>query len=95
MDQKVGIAEGIETAIAAHKLFRMPVWAALSSAGMVNVQFPGHIKEVVIFVDNDEPGITAAKKLEARLVQQGIIVSVAIPTQIGWDFNDQLLNAGK
>lgn len=93
--QKVGIAEGIESAIAAHKLFRIPVWAALSTAGMVNIQFPGHIKEVVIFTDNDEPGLTAAKKLHERLLQQGIVVSVAIPAQIGWDFNDQLLNAGK
>jgi len=93
--QKVGVAEGIESAMAAHKIFRMPVWAALSTSGMANIQFPGTIKEVVIFVDNDEPGISAGIKLEQRLKQQGIVTSVAIPAKPGWDFNDQLLNMGK
>lgn len=94
-NQKVGIAEGIESAIAAQKLFRIPTWAALSTAGIINIQFPGTIKEVVIFVDNDEPGISAGIKLEERLKQQGILTSVAVPAMPGWDFNDQLLNARK
>lgn len=93
--QKVGIAEGIETAMAANKLFGIPVWAALSCSGMMNVEFPDHIKEVIICADHDEAGIAAATKLQKRLTETGILVSVAIPRQAGWDFNDQLLQEGR
>ena len=89
--QKVGIAEGIETAMSAHDLFNVPVWAALSSAGMKNIQLPDTIKEVIIFGDYDEAGREAANALADRLTAEGILVSKAFPVIPGTDFNDQLL----
>ena len=53
----LGIAEGIETALAAHQLFQIPVWACLSAHGV-----PPEVKLLVIFADHDEAGINASHK---------------------------------
>ena len=39
-DGRLGIAEGIETALAAHRIFGIPVWAGLSADGVRRWQWP-------------------------------------------------------
>ena len=70
--EEVGIAEGIETAIAASVIFSKPVWAALSASLMPLVELPESIQLVHIFADNDsnKAGQTAAHKLIAKLKQE-------------------------
>lgn len=76
--EKLGIAEGIETAISAAESFNVPVWAALSANGLSCWVPPPEVKEVIIFGDNDEAGLNAAKKLSDRL--DGIVkVQIRIP----------------
>lgn len=56
---EIGIAEGIETALACRQLMHrttgtlMPVWASLSTAGMASIKLPPEILSVRIFADND------------------------------------------
>jgi len=88
----IGVAEGIETAIAAHDLFGIPVWSAISSQGMVDFRPPLGVTEVVIYGDNDASftGQAAAYALAKRLVLDDIKVRVEIPEFIG-DWNDVLI----
>jgi len=88
----LGVAEGIETAIAAHELFRLPVWAAVSANGMESFEPPLGVVKVVILADHDRnfTGHKAAYVLANRLAVSGIGVDVKIPPQPG-DWNDVLL----
>lgn len=88
----VGVAEGIETAIAATQLFEVPTWAAIGTSMMEAFVPTKGIKRVVIFGDNDSnfAGQKAAYILGNRLISQGYVVDVEIPDDIG-DWADQLL----
>ncbi len=93
----MGIAEGIETAMSAAVLFRMPVWAAVNSVTLAKWEPPAIAKKVVIFGDNDLSftGQAKAYELANRLaVRNGIEVVVEIPTVAGTDWNDVLMQRG-
>ena len=66
-DGHLGIAEGIETALAAHAIFGVPTWAALSADGMARWQWPAEVKRVTIFADAGDAGRQAAATLADRL----------------------------
>lgn len=87
----LGIAEGIETAIACHELYQIPVWSAVSSNGVETWVPPKGITSVVVFGDNDKnyTGQKAAYHLANRLVvQHGLTAEVEIPDE--GDFLDVL-----
>lgn len=81
----IGIAEGIETAIAATQLFSIPTWSAVSSSIMEGFKPPDGIRQVYIFGDNDAnfAGQLSAYKLANNLVKKDFIVHVEIPDAIG------------
>ncbi len=89
---EICIAEGIETAIAAHMDSGLPCIAAISANGMESLKLSGDIKKVTIYADNDRSytGHKAAYSLANRLT---VIckkkVDVIIPELIGDDFCDQ------
>jgi putative DNA primase/helicase len=89
----LGIAEGIETAIAAHEIFRIPVWAALSTSGIETFQPPTDIEHMIVFGDNDAnfAGQKAAYTLASRL-SRTLKVEVQMPPHAGTDWLDMLLS---
>lgn len=97
VDGRVGIAEGIETALCASALFDMPVWAAISAGGMTSWDPPESIKSVVIFGDNDATftGQASAYTLARRLKLAGLSVEVRIPEPVGADWCDMMINGAK
>jgi putative DNA primase/helicase len=54
--QELCIAEGVETAASCAQLFDLPAWAALSTAGLMALELPPAIRNVVICADNDRNG---------------------------------------
>jgi len=92
MDGQLGLSEGIESALAAHQLFRIPVWAALSAGGVEAFEPPPGLKRVYVFADNDENyvGQAAAYTLARRLTRAGLHVELHVPPQPGSDWLDVL-----
>ena len=95
-DEHMGIAEGIETAIAASVLFGMPVWAAVNAQNLAKWKPPVITRSVTVFADNDESftGHAAAYTLAKRLtLQHGMKVQVLLPPVAGQDWADVLAQA--
>jgi len=92
---RLGIAEGIETAVCASKQFGLPVWSGFSANGMRAWEPPEGVRSVVVCGDNDEnfTGQAAAFHLARRLRLSGLDVRVEIPAQVGQDFADVYLTS--
>lgn len=91
--ETMGIAEGIETAMSAAILFKMPVWAAISATMLTKWEPPAIARNIVIFADNDATyaGQAAAYALAHRLVVlHGRNVDIRLPDKPGEDWNDIL-----
>ncbi len=89
----LGIAEGIETALAAQVMRKIPVWSAICVGGFQKItSLPDCVKEVVIFGDNDKSfvGQAGAWALAARLRRDfpQLSIRVEIPEVAGFDWND-------
>lgn len=91
---EIGIAEGIETALSAWKLFGIPCFAALSAEGLKRWSPPPRVEIVHIFGDNDRNfvGQAAAYEVARRLMgtKEGPSAVVHLPGQSGQDWNDVL-----
>jgi predicted P-loop ATPase len=88
-DGHLGVAEGIETALAAHAIFGTPVWAALSADGLARFQWPEGTSRVTIYADAGEAGRQAAARLADRLNMADLPNDIVTPLH-GDDFNDDL-----
>lgn len=89
--EHMGIAEGIETAIAAHMLTGLPVWAAANANGVEKFVPPEVCKRLTVFGDTDESyaGQAAAFQLAKRAARAGFACDVSLPPAGDW--NDELL----
>jgi hypothetical protein len=70
----LGIAEGIETALAAMQLTGIPCWACLGSKRMAHVAVPDKVRELHIFGDNDEPGRLAVEQTAKAHAHRRVVV---------------------
>jgi putative DNA primase/helicase len=88
----IGIAEGIETALAAKELFGVPTWAAINAGNLEAFAPPAGTELVHIFADNDASytGQAAAYALAKRLVTRDRIMAVVhVPSVTDTDFADE------
>lgn len=86
---KMGLAEGIETALSATRLFDLPCWATLGTERFALVNLPTDVSELVLFLDNDGGGRRAEALAREKL---GHIPSIEAryPPRPGDDWNDVL-----
>jgi putative DNA primase/helicase len=102
--RKIGLAEGAESALGAWNLIgrKYPVWSTLSTSGLIGIELPLGVEHVVIFPDGDAPmrkkdgdyvptvpaGRKAAETLRARLLAEGLAVTIAAEPSAGKDYAD-------
>ena len=91
----LGLAEGIETAIAVHQKRSIPVWATLGCTNMHDFMgIPSGVKRLLVFADNDAKfaGQAAAYALAHRLATStSMEVTVLVPPIVGTDWLDELI----
>jgi putative DNA primase/helicase len=89
--RRMGIGEGIETALAASRRFGVPACAATNSVLLESWAPPAGVSAVLVAGDNDPSytGQSAAFALAKRLVREGYSVEVQIPGLAGKDWADE------
>lgn len=86
----LGVAEGIETALACYLASGIPTWSCVSASGIKSFQWPAGLQSLVIFGDNDASGVgqSAARDLAGRAAAAGLECRVLIPDAAGIDWLD-------
>lgn len=84
----MGIAEGIETALAAWCASGVPTVAAYCAGNLAAWRWPGGLQRLVVFADADRAGREAADTLRARALGAGLRVDVLTPSTDGADWCD-------
>lgn len=92
---RLGLAEGIETALSVMQATGLPTWAAGSMGNLAACELPPVVRELLIFADGDsEPAATGRVLRDAARAhgKAGRRVRVVQPPA-GRDFNDVLMEA--
>ena len=91
-DGVLGVAEGIETALAVTRDFGLPCWATLNATIMREFEWPPGLRELHVFGDNDGKfaGQAAAYQLAMRAstAPQPVATEVHVPPERGTDWLD-------
>jgi hypothetical protein len=86
---RLGLAEGIETALSATALFGVPCWAALGTERFRHLVLPSGTEELLLFLDNDAGGRRAEALAREAFAHIGRI-EAHYPPRGGEDWNDVL-----
>jgi hypothetical protein len=91
VDGKLGLAEGIESAISAKALTRIPCWATLGNERFGIVSIPDSVRELHLFIDNDAGGGVAEERAREAYAVDGRRILIRRPERSGADWNDVLV----
>jgi putative DNA primase/helicase len=89
----IGIAEGIETALSAHRLYQVNTWSTMDTSGMKRFRAPKGVKHLMIFADTDKNGAGHAAAFECankNILCGNDVVKVTVRWPESGDFNDLL-----
>ncbi len=84
----IGVAEGIETALAASQASAVPTVAAYCAGALAGYLWPAGVRRLVVFADADKAGREAAAALRARALAARLRCEVLTPTAEGADWCD-------
>lgn len=93
----LGMAEGVETALAVMTATGQVCWATTTAVLLQQVVLPPQVQRITIWADNDESntGLKSAFGLAERLVKEGRKAEIKIPKRpLGhrtWDWADVLM----
>ncbi|MXO71815.1 virulence protein [Altererythrobacter buctensis] len=91
-DERLGLAEGIETALSAMALFGIPCWATLGNERFGLVAIPESVRELHLFVDHDAGGRVAIERALRAYARPDRRILTRAPATPGLDWNDVLLS---
>jgi putative DNA primase/helicase len=86
----LGLAEGIETALAAMQLHRIPVWAILGAERAGHILLPDWLERLVLLFDRDAAGWKANKNARLAYERPGLEIISAWPPPPSNDWADVL-----
>lgn len=93
---RLGVAEGIETAIAVWNLSGVETWATINTSNMKAAQLPFEVGELIVFADRDKPhpkcpegwGLRAARALCERVKAEAVRCDIRLPITPHGDYAD-------
>ena len=88
---RLGLAEGIETALSAMQLFGVPCWATLGNERFGLVTIPENVRELHLFVDNDAGGDLAEERAREAYACVSRRIAASRPAVEGEDWNAVLM----
>lgn len=92
---RLGLAEGVETALSAMILLGIPVWATLGNERLAHIAIPDTVTHLILLPDNDRGGrIGVAQALDAYVAPGRTIDTLWPPAGFN-DWNDVLRAGGK
>jgi hypothetical protein len=86
----LGLAEGIESALSAMQLFGIPCWATLGNERFGLVAIPESVRELYLFIDNDAGGALAEERALKTYTAPNRLIHSRAPAAPGFDWNDEL-----
>ena len=92
----LGVAEGIETALACYLASGIPTWSCMNAGGVRSFDWPQGLQSLIVFADNDASGVgqTAGHDLTGRAAAAGVEVRVLVPETVGTDWLDAYVAGG-
>lgn len=90
----LGLAEGVETALAATVLHKIPVWAVLGNERFGMIDLPQHVEQLLLLADNDAGGKRAVALAEDGLQRDGLMMRTLWPHERHNDWADVLAARG-
>ena len=87
---RLGLAEGIESALSAMQLSGIPCWATLGNERFGLVAIPESVRELHLFIDNDPGGELADQRARKAYSASGRVIRSRAPASTGFDWNDEL-----
>lgn len=87
---RLGLAEGIESALSAMQLFGIPCWATLGNERFGLVSIPENVRELFLFIDNDAGGALAEERALKAYAAPNRVIHSRAPAPPGFDWNDEL-----
>lgn len=92
---RLGLAEGIETALSAMILLDIPVWATLGNERLARVAIPDTVTRLILLPDNDRGGRIGGVKAIEAYAMPGRTIETLWPPHGFNDWNDALRAKGK
>ena len=87
----LGLAEGVETALAASVIHGFPVWAVLGNERFGVVTIPRCVERLIVLADNDTGGARAAKLANDGLQRDRLTIETLWPPAQHNDWSDVLM----